>query len=119
MTNSLLSLWDIDNNVTPDAVTDSQFYRAALQQGQAYLKEQFAQQKDVVTLIQQRAYFVDQVLNTLWQHHINPDIAISLLAVGGYGRGELHPYSDIDLLVLLDESISDHPPEALSAFLTQ
>ena len=119
MTNSLLSLWDIDNNVTPDAVTDSQFYRAALQQGQAYLKEQFAQQKDVVTLIQQRAYFVDQVLNTLWQHHINPDIAISLLAVGGYGRGELHPYSDIDLLVLLDESISDHPPEALSDFLTQ
>lgn len=120
MSESLLSLWDIDSNTAPNSTSvDSSFYYDALQEGQAYLKQQFEQQIDSAILVAQRAVFVDEVLQHLWQHHISEDMPISLLAVGGYGRGELHPYSDIDLLVLLDESISEEPPQELSNFLTQ
>ena len=114
------SIWKIGDNQDPTAdSTDSLFFRKALEQGQTHLQTLFAQDADIVELVQQRALFVDEVLQQLWQQHITLDTPISLLAVGGYGRGELHPFSDIDLLVLLDESVSSQPPEALSNFLTQ
>ncbi|MBL1320822.1 MAG: [protein-PII] uridylyltransferase [Methylophaga sp.] len=115
----LLSLWDIANNKAPNSTSDSAFFREALKEAQSYLTQQFNEQIDVVHLVHQRSLFVDQVLQQLWSQHIGSDLPISLLAVGGYGRAELHPYSDIDLLVLLDESVSEHPPESLSDFLTQ
>lgn len=115
----LLSLWDIANNTSPTASSNSLFFRDALQIGQSYLTEQFNNRVDVVHLVHQRSLFVDQTLQHLWSQHIDASLPISLLAVGGYGRGQLHPYSDIDLLVLLDESVSEQPPESLSNFLTQ
>ncbi|PHS70949.1 MAG: [protein-PII] uridylyltransferase [Methylophaga sp.] len=115
-----LSLWQVGTNTLPDLNTiDSHFYRNALLEGQKYLQQQFELQTDIVALVQLRASFVDEVLQQLWQQHIGEKLPLSLLAVGGYGRGELHPYSDIDLLVLLDESVSEQPPNGLSDFLTQ
>jgi len=120
MTQHAISIWEVGNLVMPaDAEVNSAHCRQALKHCQLYLKQQFEEGVPVTELVHQRAAFVDEILQQLWQQHIADDCPVSLIAVGGYGRGELHPYSDVDVLILLDESISDSPPDALSAFLTQ
>lgn len=58
-------------------------------------------------LVKQRAFAVDQILQTLWQHLQLSDASLTLIAVGGYGRGTLHPYSDIDLLLVHEHALTD------------
>lgn len=120
MPQQTLSIWEVGNLVIPsDAEVTNEICRQALKQGQLYLQQQFDAGSPIEDLVYQRASFVDEILNQIWQQHIPDDTPVSLIAVGGYGRGELHPYSDIDVLILLDESISDTPPDSLSSFLTQ
>ncbi|MDP4528020.1 [protein-PII] uridylyltransferase [Alkalimonas delamerensis] len=82
--------------------------------------EQAFEQQSVQSLVKARARFIDQLLTTLWQQQqLQQDQALCLIAVGGYGRGELHPFSDIDLLILSDQQLTSTQQEQLSAFITQ
>ncbi|MBD3634270.1 MAG: [protein-PII] uridylyltransferase [Methylophaga sp.] len=120
MTQQGISIWEVGNLVMPpDAEVNSELCRQALKQSQQHLKQQFEQGVPVAELVHQRADFVDEILQQIWQQFIDDNTPVSLVAVGGYGRGELHPYSDVDLLILLDESVSAQPPTSLSDFLTQ
>ena len=117
---TLLSLTDIISpNSSSNLPIDTAFLRDRLEQGQLYLQQEFKANNDIVTLVKQRANFVDEAIRNLWDQNLDIPQAISLLAVGGYGRGELHPYSDIDLLLLIDDSLSDKPLGSISIFLTQ
>lgn len=83
-----------------------------------WLKAAFTD-SDVNDLLVARAVFVDAILAKLWcQHHLD-EFQISLLAVGGYGRGELHPYSDVDILILTQAEIDLDLEERISSFITQ
>jgi [protein-PII] uridylyltransferase len=69
--------------------------------------DRFAADEDVEELVRDRARLVDIALRAAWKSHAGryaEDLA--LVAVGGYGRGELHPCSDIDIMVLLPKSDS-------------
>lgn len=74
---------------------------------------------DATTLVRHRSELIDQILKCLWQHFGLPQQEITLIAVGGYGRGELHPHSDIDLLLLClnEASLSTHS-ELIQSFIT-
>lgn len=86
--------------------------------------EYFRHTLDATTLVAHRCKLVDQILFCLWQNsgfnqEANTEGSISLLAVGGYGRGELQPHSDIDLLIVLEnEAAFDNHKEALQGFIT-
>ncbi len=87
-------------------------YREALKNAAGLLAEQFQAGTDVVELVHARARFVDSILHRAWQAHVPADADASLIAVGGYGRGELHPASDVDVLIL---TATD--PEPLAAHI--
>jgi len=74
--------------------------------------------EDIREIIATKAWFMDQVLKALWSRYSFDANAFSLIAVGGYGRGELQPHSDIDLLILAREDITPDSGEAISSFIT-
>jgi len=65
-------------------------------------------------LLQQFSDVVDRLLQQLWQRAALPE-GMALIAVGGYGRAQLFPHSDIDVLVLLQDSTTSTP--AVEAFI--
>ena len=84
----------------------------------SWLKDVFID-NDINDLLSARAVFVDAILKKLWcQHHLD-EFQITLIAVGGYGRGELHPQSDVDILLLTQEEINLALEEKISSFITQ
>jgi [protein-PII] uridylyltransferase len=89
--------------LTPEVL---QTLRQRLRDGKAAIQRDMAALRLSSRMVQVHlralAHVADQVLCDLWQQADLPP-AVSLLAVGGYGRAELFPCSDVDLLVLLPE----------------
>ena len=80
-------------------------FRSALRDGRETLKRHYmAHPSHAVHLITLHAWLVDELLVRVWQKYqkLAPaGITMALVAVGGYGRRELHPFSDVDILVVL------------------
>jgi [protein-PII] uridylyltransferase len=95
-----------------------QIFKAALERTRRHLDQAFKRGDDIRDLVHARAQVVDQLLRCAWQRHPMPDQQASLIAVGGYGRGELHPFSDIDLLILLPETADARYSASMESFIT-
>ncbi len=80
-------------------------FKETLAWGRERLSGLFSEGAPADVLVHARAQLIDEVLREIWERHVGGVDGIALVAVGGYGRGELLPHSDIDLLVL-------HTPEA-------
>jgi [protein-PII] uridylyltransferase len=94
-------------------------FRAALADGDALLRERFLNDEPVEPLVRARAQMVDRVLVRAWELHSGAHAAeLALVAVGGYGRGELLPCSDIDIMVLLPKTEAAPWTANLERFLT-
>ena len=93
-------------------------FKEALKNATTVLNARFKAGRAATELVFARAKVVDQLLQYAWLQFL-PEKAddIALLAVGGYGRGELHPASDVDVQILLDDDVS-HYNDALSQFIT-
>lgn len=79
-----------------------------------WLAQEFQANVPVEQLIKARSDYIDALLQRLWRYFNLQDRqelptainSLALIAVGGYGRRELHPLSDIDLLVLSQHALS-------------
>lgn len=90
-----------------------------LNQFQEWLKTRLLAGDNVVELVAARSLFIDELLSKLWQQFgLADEPHLSLVAVGGYGRGELHPHSDIDILILSKQHVSRHIGELIGQFIT-
>jgi [protein-PII] uridylyltransferase len=68
-------------------------------------------------LLLRRCRTVDQMVKSAWRQVAGEPPGLSLLATGGYGRRELYPHSDIDLLVVGEPADQDAAQRAIQAFL--
>ncbi|HMA88555.1 MAG TPA: [protein-PII] uridylyltransferase [Burkholderiales bacterium] len=88
------------NAALPAAGATSGPMREALQSARNGLREAYARHPDPHALLRGHARVVDGFIRSIWRA-LRPSRGAALVATGGYGRGELYPYSDIDILVLL------------------
>ena len=75
--------------------------KQAIETANKILDERYKANLSITEIVSGRAWAIDQILKLAWQAQPwQNEKDISLVAVGGYGRGELLPHSDIDLLIL-------------------
>ena len=93
---------------TPAAPLSQAALRTRFLDGKRKLLADFGAARPTVAaagrLLRALARHVDDCLLALWTQHQLPRGA-ALMAVGGYGRGELFPYSDVDVVVLLPDGV--------------
>ncbi|HHL45413.1 MAG TPA: [protein-PII] uridylyltransferase, partial [Gammaproteobacteria bacterium] len=98
---ALINIDELDSQLAASK-TPVPLLRSVLKQTQTTLDKQFTAGIPVEQLVHARAQVVDVVLQRIWRSYFAEHADdMALIAVGGYGRGELHPCSDVDLLVLL------------------
>ena len=92
-------------------------FRDALGEAHQSLADRFRDNEPVESLVRLRARVIDQAVLAAWEHFATGSTdRCALVAVGGYGRGELHPHSDVDLMVVRDEKSDAAVDEAISRF---
>ncbi len=92
--------------------------RSRLKEGQSALQASYRKTGNAAHLLKGRVRLVDAILCEMWSRLGMPS-SLALVAVGGYGRGELYPASDIDLLLLVPEGFDPVTDPKLETLIGQ
>src|SRR5690242_15409157 len=81
--------------------------RGSLQDESARIQKEFEAAGDGRACVTGRTRLIEEILSRLWRDIVSPDETkpdnFALVATGGFGRGWLFPYSDIDILFLFGD----------------
>jgi len=91
-------------------------WRAQLREGRSELRERFLAAGVASRVLREHARLIDRVLKEVWRERA-PAAEAALVATGGYGRGELFPASDVDLLILLGQEPAAQDRERLESLV--
>ncbi|MDA3868407.1 MAG: [protein-PII] uridylyltransferase [Gammaproteobacteria bacterium] len=115
----LLDTAQLESDLSLHSEACLNYTKVAVAQINDGLKSLYHEGIDVEDIVYGRAYLIDRLLITVFKHLFRDvNQTVSLIAVGGYGRGELHPASDVDLMLLLAEKENEQTKDALERFLT-
>jgi [protein-PII] uridylyltransferase len=92
--------------------------RQRLAQERATLRTDYDARRDAARYLRGHRRAVDAALRDLWRDADLPR-SLALIAVGGYGRGELYPHSDVDVLILLPGRLERTDEQAVEQFVGQ
>ncbi len=94
-------------------------FKSLLKQKEIELNLKFNPHETVAELLREKSDFVDLILKCCWEHFLGSYAKqLALCAVGGFGRRELFPHSDIDIIILLDSNNTAPYQESLSNLFT-
>ncbi|MCO8095763.1 [protein-PII] uridylyltransferase [Acinetobacter lwoffii] len=82
------------------------------------LQESFENGQSIRDIILARSNLIDEALQFLWQHAELDQTDLALFAVGGYGRREMLPYSDVDIMILSEDEINPEQEPLISTFIS-
>jgi [protein-PII] uridylyltransferase len=82
-------------------------FRRTLGEGTEHLFACYEQGAAIGELVLARSLLVDILLQEAWRRLVPAGAGAALVAVGGYGRQELHPGSDVDIMILMEGSERD------------
>src|SRR6266404_4903611 len=100
--------------------------KTALARGRAEIRRRFETEGHAPRTVREQCFLIDQLIRVLYDFVTetvyplpNPTAGekLAIVAVGGYGRGEMAPYSDIDLLFLLPYKQTPHTEQLVEYLL--
>lgn len=89
-------------------------HKQLYQQASERLNQAFYQWHNISRLVKTRAWVVEQLVLAMWRRNGLDQEQLALVAVGGFGRGDLQPHSDVDLLILYHQQL---PEAEVSTFI--
>ncbi len=102
----------------PTSVNPIKQWREALRHDRTELERSFIQHGKIERLHRLHSRLIDRYLSQIW-HGLSLPNSAALVAVGGYGRAELAPKSDIDLLILLSAPADESLQQKLAELIAQ
>ncbi len=103
---------DLATGATPIAA-----FRNVLAKCNQRLFERLDEGAPIDDLVGARSLLVDALMRKAWALHVPAAAGAALVAVGGYGRGELHPASDVDILILRENTKPGALSEAIEGLI--
>ncbi len=100
--------------------------KAALARGRAEIRRRFDADGTAIRAVGEQCFLIDQLIRGLYDlvtetiyPLANPTVGekMAIVAVGGYGRGEMAPFSDVDLLFLLPYKQTPHTEQVIEFLL--
>lgn len=116
--NELNSIAGCSGNIKKEPDKALTLLKQAVISGQETLQKHFQEHHNAYQIVFGRSYFVDLIIEQVAGIKFDALLSeISIIAVGGYGRGELHPHSDVDLMILLPNDHENKYDQSIEQFL--